>query len=213
MKSKICVLVLLIVFMATCAIAGFEDSRIFAVAPSMVYPNTEMMFSFYAENASNAGDPNDWINEMQLIVPEGYVVDPDSVVPPPVMHPTGPYAVEEWLWLISENGRTVSFITVGAPPEYLAGDIRDGEMAMFLFRATTDSAPSGTFAWVLHTAGGHVVDGFLEIEVAGDDDDSDDDDDDDNDNNDIDDDDDDDASPVFTSNSDSKSSDGCGCGS
>jgi|GEM_PF-4884942 len=207
----------------------FTDSTLTFVEPETLAPDTYTQFLIMVYNAAPI-DPvrDEWIKQVSVFLPEGYIIDESVLDGPACLHP-GEYCDGSWDVRYDEMFRMITYSSVGFAFKEEFGDIREQDVNTFVFHATTDHAATGGFQWELWGDGGTVIVGNSYIDGDDDDttdddtadDDDDDDDDNDDDDDDFSDDDDDDSDDDFASDDDTTepegsrededNGDGCGC--
>ncbi|HPQ71297.1 MAG TPA: hypothetical protein PKW95_19375 [bacterium] len=150
--------------------ATFDDSTVEFTSPSALEANTPYEFQFQVFNAAAAAsDKGEWIKQVDMVLPDGYLVDDTNLEGPACLHP-GDYCDGSWDVQFDATSATITWQSFGIVTTEEYGDIREQDVQTFTFNATTDEGPTDGFNWILTGDEGSVVSGTAYIGGADDDD-------------------------------------------
>jgi len=140
----------------------FDDSTVQFTAPDAIEANTTYTFVFEVFNAAMEqpnGEKQPWILQVDLTMPEDYLLADDAEQPdPPACLHQDQYC-DHWEAAFDPATPKVTWHSFGTASSVEYGDIREQDVQTFSFVATTDAGPAVNFAWMLTADDGSVVEG------------------------------------------------------
>jgi len=158
----------------------FMDSTLDFTSPQAIEASTEYEFIFDVTNKAMPlkadQEKQEWIKKVDLAMPTAdYAVNQDALVAPDPLHgdaSEGDYRIDHWDVLFNPDTNAITWTAFGVATSVEYGDIREGDVLSFTFKATTDAIPTDGFAWTPYGDMGDNVNGIAYIVEQGDDDDS-----------------------------------------
>ena len=126
----------------------------------------------------SATEKGEWIYKVELSMPStAYAVELDTTAEYPIPVPDAKYEdTDHWESEFDPSSSTITWQSFGVVTSANYGDIREGDMMVFNFIATTDEEATDGFHWMLYSDEGTEAEGVAYY-GSGDDDDDDDNDD------------------------------------